>query len=117
MPSIYEIGSATGTSTLTLMGTVILQTMDDEGEKHLFALNKVNYLPNSPVNLRSFHQRAKLYPYSSGYPDKNGSGIRSGFDSTPCSGLKRNSKRLFGPQPWDFLNAYSTQDIQDWNYS
>jgi hypothetical protein len=36
---------------------------------------------------------------------------------TPCSGIKRNSKRLIGLQPRDFPNAYSTQDIQNWKYS
>jgi hypothetical protein len=63
------------------MGTVILRITDDEGEKHLFALNNINYLTDSPVNLLSLRQLAKLYPDSSGYPDKNGTGIRSGFDS------------------------------------
>ncbi len=81
MPSIYKIGSATGTSMPTLMGTVILRTMDDEREKHSFALNNVNYLPDSQVNLLSLHRLAKLYPDSFRYPDKNGAGIYSGFDS------------------------------------
>ena len=53
MPSIYEIGSATGTSNPSFMGTVTLRLTDDEGDKHSFTLNNVNYLPDSPVNLLS----------------------------------------------------------------
>jgi hypothetical protein len=81
VPSIYEIGSATGTTVPNLMGTVTLRLTDDEGEKHSFILNNVNYLPDSPVNLLSLHQLAELYPDPAGYPDKNGPGICSGFDS------------------------------------
>ncbi len=81
IPSIFDIGSATGTQMPTLMGTVILRITDDEGEKHLFALNSINYLPGSPVNLLSLRQLAKLYPDYSGYPDKNGTVVCSGFDS------------------------------------
>jgi hypothetical protein len=54
---------------------------DDEGDKHTFILNNVNYLPDSPVNLLSLRRLAELYLDSSGYPDKSGTGIRSGFDS------------------------------------
>ena len=81
VPSIYEIGSATGISNPTLMGTVTLRLTDDEGEKHSFILSNVNFLPDSPVNLLSLRRLAELYPDSAGYPDKNGTGISSGFDS------------------------------------
>ena len=53
VPSIFEVGSATGISTPTLMGTIILQLTDDEGVTHLFEFTNVNYLPDSPVNLLS----------------------------------------------------------------
>ncbi len=95
IPFIFEIGSATGTSTLTLMGTVILRIMDDEGEKHLFALYNINYLPDSPVNILSLRQLAKLYPDSSGYPDKNGTRIRSGFDSHTMFWDQEKFKKTF----------------------
>jgi len=45
VPSIYEVGSATGISTPTLMGTVTLRITDYEGAKHSFILKNVNYLP------------------------------------------------------------------------
>ena len=65
----------------TLVCTVILWLTDNEGEKHLFVLNNINYLPNSPVNLLSLCQLAGKYPDSDGYHDRNGTGIRSGFDN------------------------------------
>jgi hypothetical protein len=34
VPSIFEVGSATGISTPNLMGTVTLQITDNEGAKH-----------------------------------------------------------------------------------
>jgi hypothetical protein len=42
VPFIFEIGSATGTLTLTPMGTIILWLTDNEGEKHSFVLNNVD---------------------------------------------------------------------------
>jgi hypothetical protein len=93
--SIFEIGSAIGTSTQTLMGAVILQITDDEGEKNLFALNNVNYPPGSLVNLLSLHQLAKLYPDSSGYRDKNGTGIHSGFYCHPMFWDREKFKKTF----------------------
>ncbi len=53
VPSVYEIGSATGILNPTLMGTATLRLTDDEGEKHLFILSNVNFLLDSPVNLLS----------------------------------------------------------------
>jgi hypothetical protein len=53
VPSIYEIGSATGVLAPTLMGTVTLRITDDEGGKHSFILKNVNYLPDSPVHILS----------------------------------------------------------------
>ncbi len=63
------------------MGTVILQLTDDEGVTHLFEFKNVNYLPDSPVNLLSLCQLAELYPDASGHPDRNGTGIGSGFNN------------------------------------
>jgi hypothetical protein len=91
--SIFEIGSSTGTLTTTLMGTVILT--DNEGEKHSFVLNNINYLPNSPVNLLSLCQLAELYPDSASYSDKNGTGIRSGFDSHTMFWDREKFKKTF----------------------
>jgi hypothetical protein len=45
--------SATGISTPTLMGMVILQLTDDEGVTHSFEFTNGNYLPDSPVNFLS----------------------------------------------------------------
>jgi hypothetical protein len=81
VPSIYEVGSATGISTPTLMGTVTLPITDDEGAKHSFVLKNVNYLPNSPVNILSLRRLAELYPDNAGHPDRTGTGISSGYDS------------------------------------
>ena len=61
VPSIFEIGSATGITLPTLMGTVILRVTDDEGEKHSFTLKNVNYLPDSPVNIFLISRLAELY--------------------------------------------------------
>jgi hypothetical protein len=94
VPSIFEIGSATGTSTPNLMGTVILWLTDSEGEKHSFVLNNVNYM-NSPVNLISLRRLAELYPDSDGCPDRNGTGIRSGFDSHTMFWDREKFKKTF----------------------
>ncbi len=47
VPSIVKVGSATDISTHTLMGTVTLQLIDDEGVFSSFDLTNVNNLPNS----------------------------------------------------------------------
>ena len=80
VPSIYEVGSATGISTPALMGTVTLRITDDEGAKHSFVLKNVNYLPDSPVNILSLRRLAELYPDAAGHPDRTGTGISSGYD-------------------------------------
>ena len=41
VPSIFEVGSATGILTPTLMGTVILRLTDDEGITHSFEFTKM----------------------------------------------------------------------------
>ncbi len=66
VPSIFEVGSATGILTPTLMGTVILWLTDDEGVNHSFELDNVNYLPEFSVNLLSLWRLAELYPDMSG---------------------------------------------------
>jgi hypothetical protein len=95
VPSIYEIGSVTGTSNPSFMGTITLRLMDDEGEKHSFILNNVNYLSDLPVNSLSLHRLAELYPDSAGYPDKTGTGIRSGFDSHTMFWDQEKYKKTF----------------------
>ncbi|MGL6008734.1 MAG: hypothetical protein ACRC1D_04685 [Culicoidibacterales bacterium] len=80
VPSIFEIGSATGISVPNLMGTVMLRVTDDAGIKHSFTLENVNYLPNSPVNILSLRRLAELFPDDTGHPDKSGTGITSGYE-------------------------------------
>jgi hypothetical protein len=80
VPSIFNVGSATGISTPTLMGTVTPQLTDDEGVFHSFDLTNVNDLPNSLVNILLLWQLAELYPDVSDHPDWYGTGIRSFFD-------------------------------------
>ncbi len=48
------------------MGTVQLQIMDDDGEKHTFTLTHVNYMPTSPVNLLSTHILSKQFTDENG---------------------------------------------------
>jgi hypothetical protein len=80
VPSIFEVGSATGILTPTLMGTVALWLTDDEGVFHSFELTNVNYLPNLPVNLLLLWQLAELYPDETDHPDWHGTGIQTVFD-------------------------------------
>ncbi len=53
VPSIYIVSTANGIDSPTLMGNVNLHLRDNEENKHNFNLTKVNYMPNSPVNLLS----------------------------------------------------------------
>jgi hypothetical protein len=68
---------------------------DNEGEKPSFVLNNVNYLLNSPVNLLSLCWLAELYLDSAGYPDRNGTGICSGFDSNTIFWDREKFKKIF----------------------
>jgi hypothetical protein len=96
VPSIFEVGSATGISTPTLMGMVILWLTDNEGVNHSFELDNVNYLPDSPVNLLSLWRLAELYPdTSSGHPYQNGTGIHSGYDNHILLGDQEQFNRTF----------------------
>jgi hypothetical protein len=92
VPSIFEVGSATGILTPTLMGTVTLRLTDDEGVLHSFELINVNYLPNSPVNLLSLWRLAELYPDATDHPDWHGTGIQSVFDDHILFGITTRSK-------------------------
>jgi hypothetical protein len=56
VPSIYEVSTANGIDSPTLMGTVILRLRDNAGIMHEFRLTHVNYMPDSPVNLLSLRQ-------------------------------------------------------------
>jgi hypothetical protein len=116
VPSIYEVGSATGISTPTLMGTVTLRITDDEGAKHSFVLKNVNYLPNSPVNILSLRRLAELYPDDTGHPNRTGTGISSGYDShTLCWDSARFSKTFHttssGLPECLFSSGYSKLDV------
>jgi hypothetical protein len=77
VPSIYFVGAATGSSKLTLMGTVILCLTDDNGAKHTFTLTHVNYMPKSPVNILS--KSSKQFSNEIGF-DQQGTGNTSVFD-------------------------------------
>ncbi len=72
-------GTATGTSEPTLMGTVILWITDNDGDKHIFTLTHVNYMPQSPVNLLSMRVLSKQFTNENGF-DQKGTGISSVFD-------------------------------------
>ncbi len=79
VPSIYIVGAATGTSEPMLMGTVVLQLIDNNGDKHMFTLTHVNYMPKSPVNLLSTRVLSKKITNEHGF-DQQGTGISSVFD-------------------------------------
>jgi hypothetical protein len=92
VPSIYEVSTANGIDSPTLMGTVILRLRDNEGVMHEFTLTHVNYMPKSPVNLLSLQQLAEYYSNSDGTPDHYGTGIDSSYDSHT---LYWNKKQFF----------------------
>ncbi len=95
VPSIYQVGSATGILVPNLMVTVILWVTDNEGVKHSFTLSNVNYLLDLPVNILSLCRLAKLYPDASGHPDRNGMGITSGYDNHTKYWNKGKFKKTF----------------------
>jgi hypothetical protein len=51
VPLIYIVSTANGIDSPTLIGNVNSHLRDNEENKHEFNLTKVNYMPNSPVNL------------------------------------------------------------------
>ncbi len=67
VPSIYIVGTATGTSEPTLMGTVVLWLIDGNGDKHTFTLTHMNYMPKSPVNLLSTRVLSKQFTNEHGF--------------------------------------------------
>jgi hypothetical protein len=79
IPSIYIVGTGTGTSEPMLMRAVVLQLTDDNGDKHTFMLSHVNYMPKSPVNLLSTRVLSKQFTNEHGF-DRQGTGISSVFD-------------------------------------
>ena len=80
VPSRYQIGSATGTTSPDLMGTVILWAKDDNGIEHTFTLNECVLMDSSPVNIFSTRRLAEHFPDEKGNPDRSGTGITSLFD-------------------------------------
>ncbi len=95
VPLIYQVGSATGILVPNLMGTVILWVTDNEGVKHSFTLSNVNYLPDLPVNILSLCHLAELYTDASGHPNRNGTGITSGYDNHTMYWNKGKFKKTF----------------------
>ena len=81
VPLIYEVSTANGIESPTLMGTVILRLRDNAGIMHEFILTHMNYMPNYPVNLLSLRRLAEHYSNSDGTPDQHGTGINSSYDS------------------------------------
>ncbi len=77
--SIYIVDAATGTSEITLMGTVVLWLTDNNGDKHTFTLTHVNYMPKSPVNLLSMRVLSEQFTNEHGF-DQQVTGISSIFD-------------------------------------
>jgi hypothetical protein len=80
VPSIYIVGVATGLSEPSLMGTVVLKVMDDDGKKHKFMLTHVNYVPNSPIDLLSIQVISIQFTDKDGGFDKHGTGINLCYD-------------------------------------
>jgi hypothetical protein len=101
VPPIYQVGSATGILVPNLMGTVILWVTDNEGVKHSFTLSNVNYLSDLPVNILSLCHLTKIYPDASGHPDRNGTGITSGYDNHTMYWNKGKFKKTF----WTHLSG------------
>jgi hypothetical protein len=98
------------------MGTVTLWITDDEGAKHSFTLKNVNYLPNSPVNILSLCHLAELYPDDAGHPDRNGTGISSGYDNHTLYWDKARFSKTFhtalsGLPECLFSSGYSKLDV------
>jgi hypothetical protein len=79
IPLICTVGAATGTSEPTPMGTVVLRLTDVNGDKHIFMLTHINYMPKSPVNLLSMRVLGKQFTNEHGF-DRQGTGISSVFD-------------------------------------
>jgi hypothetical protein len=67
VPLIYIVGAATGTSEPMLMGTVVLRLTDNKGDKHMFTLTHVNYMPKTPVNLLSTRVLSKQFTNEHGF--------------------------------------------------
>jgi hypothetical protein len=82
VPSVFVVGTATGTIGKLMMGTVILSLRDDEGIEHTFTLSEVVHMKDSPVNILSTRRLAELFPGSKGSVDHKGTGVSSFFDST-----------------------------------
>jgi len=95
VPSIYEVSSANGIDSPTLMGTVILRLGDNAGIMHEFRLTHVNYMPNSPVNFFSLSRLAEHYSNSDGTPDQDGTGINSSYDSHTLYWSKKQFSKTF----------------------
>ena len=80
VPSIFVVGTATGTTGKLNMGTIILSVHDNAGVEHTFTLHNVVHMPKSPVNIVSTRRLAELFPDANGNVDKRGTGVSSFFD-------------------------------------
>ena len=95
VPLIYEVSTANGIDSPTLMGTIILRPRDIEGVMHKFTLTHVNYMPKSPVNLVSLQRLAGHHSNLDGTPDQDGRGINSSYDSHTLYWNKKQFSKTF----------------------
>jgi hypothetical protein len=65
-----SLTTANGTGPCLQEGTVQLQLVDDDGQKHIFILDNCLFHPSSPVNLLSTRRLAEKFLDSNGYPDE-----------------------------------------------
>ena len=81
VPSIYIVGTTTGTSSPDLMGPVILWVTDGKDIQHTFTLKEVIYMKGPLANILSTRRLAELYPDTRCQPDVTGTEIHSRFNT------------------------------------
>jgi hypothetical protein len=112
LPLIYEVSTANGVDSPSLMGTVILCITDDNGVEHEFELTHINYLLHSLMNYLSLHWSAEQYPNENGNPDQYGTGINSAYDSHTLYWNKKQFCKIFhtansGLPEYLFMSGYT----------
>ncbi len=92
---IYEVSTANGVDSPSLMGTVILRITDDDGVRHEFEWTHINHLPHSPVNLLLLCQLAEQYPNDNKKTYQCGTGINLAYDSHTLYWDKKKFSKTF----------------------